>query len=45
MPARKRLKRRFGKDHERPIMSRPTTEKYRINYAKIDWSKKDEKKK
>ena len=44
MPQRKKLKRRFGKDHQRPIMQKFDT-RYAENYDKIDWSKKNDKKK
>lgn len=39
MPMRQRLKRRFGKDNERPIYSKPGDDEFRKKYDQIDWNK------
>ncbi len=39
MPMRQRLKRRFGKDHERPIVMKPKSDNWKKNFDLIDWSK------
>jgi len=44
MPAKKRLKRRFGKDNDRPIYQKFNKD-YAEKYDKIDWKKKKEVKK
>jgi len=35
---REKLKRRFGKDHQRPIFQKKKSENWRKRYDKIDWS-------
>lgn len=39
MPFRQKLKRRFGKDHERPIVMKPKSDEWHEKYDQIDWNK------
>ncbi len=37
MPRRDKLKRRFGNDHQRPIVMKPKSEDWHKKYDLIDW--------
>ncbi len=37
MPMRQKLKRRFGKDHQRAIVMKPKSDEWHDKYDAIDW--------
>ena len=38
MPLRNKLKRRFGKDHQRAIVMKPKSDEWHEKYDAIDWN-------